>query len=191
VLFVEKLLSDLTSGDEQRGQSAVEGLTDSDPSVLTPLLNLAKSTDPDHRWWAVCALGKSPHTRTVDLIPFLNDSDPEVRQAAALGLCSHVDEIALPALVGSLSDPDHMTASLAANALVKIGGAAVPFLLEVMSESTTQGTRILALRALAEIKDHRAIPMMLKTIQEDSALLQHWAREGLERLGLDMVYIKP
>jgi hypothetical protein len=28
-------------------------------------------------------------------------------------------------------------------------------------------------------------------MQEDSALLQHWAQEGLERLGLDMVYIKP
>jgi len=27
-------------------------------------------------------------------------------------------------------------------------------------------------------------------MQEDSALLQHWAKEGLDRLGLDMVYIK-
>jgi len=26
---------------------------------------------------------------------------------------------------------------------------------------------------------------------EDSALLQHWAKEGLERLGLNMIYIKP
>jgi hypothetical protein len=47
------------------------------------------------------------------------------------------------------------------------------------------------LRALAEIKDHRAIPVMMKVMEEDSALLQHWAKEGLDRLGLDMVYMKP
>jgi hypothetical protein len=45
--------------------------------------------------------------------------------------------------------------------------------------------------ALAEIRDHRAIPVMMQVMQEDSALLQHWAQEGPERLGLDMVYIKP
>ena len=32
---------------------------------------------------------------------------------------------------------------------------------------------------------------MMKVMEEDSVLLQHWAKEGLERLGLDMVYIKP
>ena len=36
-----------------------------------------------------------------------------------------------------------------------------------------------------------AIPVMMQVMQEDSALLQHWAQEGLERLGLDMVYMKP
>jgi len=28
-------------------------------------------------------------------------------------------------------------------------------------------------------------------MDEESALLQYWASEGLERLGLNMVYIKP
>jgi len=32
---------------------------------------------------------------------------------------------------------------------------------------------------------------MMQVMDEDSALLQHWAKEGLERLGLDMVYMKP
>jgi hypothetical protein len=47
------------------------------------------------------------------------------------------------------------------------------------------------LRALAGIRDHRAIQVMMEVMSEDSVLLQHWAQEGLERLGLDMVYIKP
>jgi HEAT repeat protein len=54
-----------------------------------------------------------------------------------------------------------------------------------------QSARIHALRALAEIRDQRAIPVMMQVMGEDSALLQHWAKEGLDRLGLDMVYIKP
>jgi HEAT repeat protein len=83
-----------------------------------------------------------------------------------------------------------MVCSLAANALVKIGSASVPSLIEAVKNGP-QSQRIHALRALAELRDHRAIPVMMKVMQEDSALLQHWAQEGLERLGLDMVYMKP
>jgi HEAT repeat protein len=83
-----------------------------------------------------------------------------------------------------------MVSSLAVNALVKIGKDAVPSLIEVVN-TAYQSARIHALRALAEIRDHRAIPVMMKVMEEDSALLQHWAKEGLDRLGLDMVYIKP
>ena len=83
-----------------------------------------------------------------------------------------------------------MVSNLAVNALVKIGTKAVPALIDVV-KSAPQSARIHALRALAEIRDHRAIPVMMKVMEEDSVLLQHWAKEGLDRLGLDMVYIKP
>jgi HEAT repeat protein len=75
--------------------------------------------------------------------------------------------------------------------LVKIGGAAVPQLIECVNDKSSQSARIFALRALAGIRDHRAIQVMMEVMSEDSVLLQHWAQEGLERLGLDMVYIKP
>ncbi len=97
-----------------------------------------------------------------------------------------------------------MVGSLAVNALVKIGVQAVPALVAVVKRrpageddqrevagTASQSARIHALRALAELRDHRAIPIMMKVMEEDSVLLQHWAKEGLERLGLDMVYIKP
>ena len=188
--FPKNLLTDLTGGDEDRAQAAVVKLAASDASVLPALLDLAHSNVTDHRWWAICALGQSPHGLTEHLLPFLDDPSPEVRQAAILGLHSRADESAVPALVTALSDEDSMAANLAANALVKVGRASVPALIEIM-ESASQGARILALRALAEIKDQRAIPVMMKMMQADSALLQHWANEGLERLSLDMVYIKP
>ena len=65
-------------------------------------------------------------------------------------------------------------------------------LIEVVEDASGRiRTRIFALRALSEICDHRAIPIMMKSLSEESALLQYWAQEGLNRLGLNMVYIKP
>ena len=185
-----ELLNDLTSGDEERAEAAVPSLIEMDEDAIPALLDLTRSTDVDSRWWALRVLASSPHSRTEWLIPFLNDPAPEVRQCAALGLAIKADESATGPLIHALNDTDSMVASLAMNALIKIGGAAVPSLIDLV-KSASQTERIHALRALAEIRDHRAIPIMMKVMQEDSALLQYWAQEGLERLGLDMVYIKP
>ena len=187
---LQDLLNDLLSGDEARAEAAVPSLIEMDADAIPALLDLTHSTNVDSRWWALRALASLPHSRTEWLVPFLNDPAPEVRQCAALGLAIKADESATGPLIHALSDDDSMVASLAMNALAKIGGAAVPSLIELV-KSGSQTERIHALRALAEIRDHRAIPIMMNVMQEDSALLQHWAQEGLERLGLDMVYIKP
>ena len=187
---LESLLDDLSSGDEARAEAAIPQLIEMDVAAIPALLDLANSSNVDTRWWALRALASTPHSRTEWLLPFLKDPAPEVRQCAALGLAIKPDESAAESLVHALSDEDSMLGSLAANALVKIGSAAVPSLIEAVKIGG-QSQRIHALRALAEIRDHRAIPIMMQVMQEDSALLQHWAQEGLERLGLDMVYIKP
>ena len=187
---LQSLLDDLTSGDEDRAESAVAGLVELGQDAIPSLLDLTRSKNVDSRWWALRTLAGSPLCRTEWLVPFLtNDPAPEIRQCAALGLAGKPDESATQPLVQALNDDDSMVASLAANALVRIGGGAVPSLIEIVTNGK-QSARIHALRALAEIKDHRAIPIMMNVMQEDSALLQHWAKEGLDRLGLDMVYIK-
>jgi HEAT repeat protein len=193
---LERLLEDLTSGDEARAEAAVTPLLDVGAEAIPALLELTRSPDVDSRWWGLRVLAVSPDLRTEWLVPFLNDPAPEVRQCAALGLAGKPDESAVETLVRALNDEDSMVATLAANALVKTGSPAVPSLIEAVKRPPVEGTgsqsqRIHALRALAEIRDHRAIPVMMQVMQEDSALLQHWAQEGLERLGLDMIYIKP
>ena len=187
---LQDLLSDLTSGSETRAEKAVPELIDLGQDAIPALLDLTHSSEVDHRWWGLRVLAQSPHSQAEWLIPFLNDSAREVRQCAALGLAIKADESAIQPLVQALSDEDSMVSSLAVNALVKIGKSAVPSLIDVV-KAAPQSARIHALRALAEIRDHRAIPVMMKVMEEDSALLQHWAKEGLDRLGLDMVYIKP
>jgi HEAT repeat protein len=186
-----ELLNELLSGDETRAENAVPALIELGEDAIPALMDLTQSSDTDSRWWAIRTLAQSPLLQTEWLVPFLlNDSAPEVRQCAALGLGTKADESAVQPLVQALSDADAMVGNLAMNALVKIGKTAVPSLIECV-KNKTQSARILALRALAEIKDHRAIPVMMQVMDEESVLLQHWAKEGLERLGLDMVYIKP
>jgi len=187
---LERLLEDLVSDDEARAESAVAPLIEIGEPALPALLDLTRSPDPDARWWALRVLASSPHAKAEWLVPFLSDPAAEVRQCAALGLAGTADESAVQPLVQALRDEDSMVGSLAVNALVKIGSLAVPSLIEAVKQGA-QSQRIHALRALAEIRDHRAIPVMMQVMQEDSVLLQHWAQEGLERLGLDMVYIKP
>ena len=187
---MHELLAELTSGDDTRAEKSIPAIVDLGMAAIPALLELTRAEEVDSRWWAVRALAASPHTRTENLIPLLSDSASEVRAAAALALCNHPDESAIPALINTLSDEDSLTAGLAGNALVKIGSPSVPSLLTVMSEAPT-GIRIIVLRALSEIRDHRAIPVMMKSLSEESAVLQYWAQEGLQRLGLDMVYGKP
>ena len=187
---LQDLLRDLISGNETRAERAVPALIELGKEAIAALRDLTQSSEADHRWWSLRVLAQSPHAQAEWLIPFLSDPAREVRQCAALGLAIKPGENAVRPLVQALSDEDSMVSSLAVNALVKIGGAAVPSLIEIVRHAP-QSARIHALRALAEIRDHRAIPVMMKVMEEDSVLLQHWAKEGLDRLGLDMVYIKP
>jgi HEAT repeat protein len=187
---MHELLAELTSGDDVRAENSIPAIVELGMAAIPSLMELTRAEDTDSRWWAVRALAASPHTRSDDLIPLLSDSAPEVRSAATLALCNHPDESAITALINTLSDEDSLTAGLAGTALAKIGSPSVPSLLEVMKEAPT-GIRIIVLRTLAEIRDHRAIPVMMKSLNVESAILQYWAREGLERLGLDMIYGKP
>ncbi|HET9906592.1 MAG TPA: HEAT repeat domain-containing protein [Anaerolineales bacterium] len=187
---VQDLLNDLTSGDETRAEDAVSDLIEKGEEAIPALLEMTKSGDADKRWWALRILAQSPHSQTEWLIPFLNDPAADVRQCAALGLSLKPDESAIEPLVRALSDEDTLVSNLAVKALVNLGKAAVPSLIENV-KGGSQSSRILALRALVEIRDHRAIPVMMQVMSEESALLQYWAKEGLERLGLDMVYMKP
>jgi HEAT repeat protein len=93
-------------------------------------------------------------------------------------------------LVEALDDEDAMVAVLAVDALRAIGPDSVPALLEAFP-SRSRRAKIQIMRTLAELHDHRAIPLMMQAIEEGSALLRYWAEQGIEHLGLDMVYIKP
>ena len=187
---IDLLLAELTSGDEARAEAAACSLAEVGEPVLPQLETLLHSEDVDHRWWAVRTLGQMNASRVDWLIQALADPAAEVRAAAALALAAHPEDSAAPALARALDDEDNVVAVLAVSALVSVGKNAVPAVLDEFPRSSQRG-RIQGMRALAELRDHSAIPLMMKAIEEDSAMLRYWAEQGLNGLGLDMVYIKP
>lgn len=194
---LQKLLGELASGDDQRAEAAVAGLaehgTDAIP-VLKEMLSQGKSTqasDIDQRWWVLRALAEIPDPRVPPLlVSALEDEDAGVRQCAALGARKQPDARAVPALIRMLSDEDHLCADLASDALATIGSPAVPALIEVL-QNGHQAARLEAVRALATIGDQRAIPALFSVLDEESALMEYWATEGLERMGVGMNFFKP
>lgn len=190
VSALDDLLADLTSGDEARAEAAVPCLAALGETIVPSLRGLLDSTDADVRWWATRTLASLPSLDPSLLLLSLADAAPEVRQCAALGLCSHPSEAAIPPLIRALSDADGLTAELAARALAAVGEPATGSLLEVMN-GAAQSARIHAMHALSEIADPRAIRPMIEAMSEDSAMLHYWAEAGLERMGVNMVYLKP
>jgi HEAT repeat protein len=120
----------------------------------------------------------------------LSDPDPAVRQCAALGLGKQCAPRAIPALLQAMHDSDSLVARLAANALAAIGAPAVEPILELIKNAPQQ-VQLEAARVLALIADPRAIPVLFNALDGDSMLLEYWANEGLERMGVGMAFFKP
>jgi HEAT repeat protein len=188
---LDALLADLTSGDDLRAEAALHKLVALGEKALPALRKLSASPDPDQRWWAVSALAQMEDTDIDLLLTALEDDSLEVQQSAALGLTEHPHPKAVSALLNLLPNPDSILRNLAMNAIIALGKDAIPALLDFLKEHPQKdAARLAAIRALASIGDTRAIPALMAALEEDSALIQHWAEEGLQKLGLDMVYMK-
>ncbi len=184
------LLPELTSGDDDRAEAAAVELAGFGSVAFPALRGLLASPEEDTRWWALRALAENPEPPVECFNTALSDEANEVRQCAALGIIHHPNEAAIPYLIRLLSDPEPVTIELTWRALAAIGAPAVPSLLKIPKDASL-GARIGTVRALAEISDPRAIPTLMSALEEDSISMQYWAGQGLERLGLGMVYLKP
>jgi HEAT repeat protein len=190
-LELTKIASDFAYGSDKIAEGTARDLARLASGDLEVFKQLLKDQRSDVRWWAVRSLAEieSPEITPL-LITSLNDADVSVRQCAALALQKHPDQKAIPALIGMLKSTDQLLSRLAGDALIASGADAVPALLEVMQEDHPTA-RIQAARALALIGDTRAIPELFNALDGDSALLEYWAGEGLEKMGVGMVFFTP
>jgi HEAT repeat protein len=120
----------------------------------------------------------------------LSDPDPAVRQCAAIGLRQQPSTASLPGLARALFDDDALVARLAADALAAAGPDAIPHLQSTL-QSGSRRARLEAARALAGMRHNSAIPALYAALEDPSPLVQHWAEQGLEALGMGMVYFSP
>lgn len=198
---INTFIQAIQSGDDTQAEAAVSYLADlSDQqkaACLPYLADFLDSPDANQRWWAVCALGEIPGSEADALrLRALSDADLTVRQCAALTLRLYPSPQAVPQLVNILTTSDNslvtdgLLLQLAGDALSAIGEPAVPALLETLG-SAGYAARIQATRALAHIGDVRSIPALFKMLDEDSALLEYWASQGLEKMGVGMAFFLP
>lgn len=185
------VLDELSCGDDERAEEALNHLAAWGSDAVEPLKERLSSTNEDIRWWAVRGLAEVRDERVPKiLVGALSDPDKGVRWCAGLALRQHPSEKAIPALIGLLSNEEALTRRLAGDALVAIGKSVVPQLLETMLKREHLA-RLEAVRALAKIGDERSIPALFEALDDSSALVSYWASEGLEKMGVGMVFYHP
>jgi HEAT repeat protein len=188
---IKTLIEDLSSGDETRAEPAVKKLQEIGPEAIPYLQELLNSPDIEARWWAIWALSGIKDDRVPPLlIEKLSDPETSVRQCTALALRQQPDPRAIAPLVSLLGDDDPMTVYLAAAALAGIGEEAVPTLLDLL-KSSPLAVRLEILRALSSIGDVRSIPALFEILESDSVLMEYWANEGLDNMGVGMNFFDP
>ena len=170
-------LEDLFSGEEARAEAALAQVTAAD---VPGLIDHLAEGERDARQWAAAGLGRGPA-----------DPDQAVRAAVLHSLGEQRAPAALTPLLFALADPSPFLARIAGDALIKLGPAAVPALCRALEQEAEPRVRVALTRALAHLADPRAIPALFRALDDDSALVQHWADEGLERLGVGQVYFQP
>lgn len=187
---IQSILNSLTSGDDERAEAVVPQIASLGETAIDSLLTLLESPSSDHRWWATRALAVIDHSKAQDgLQRALGDEDPNVRQCAALSLRLSPTPSAIPTLVNALQDTDRLVARFAADALAAIGPAAIQALSLSMG-SPDPAVRVEAVRALAAIEDPHALHALFDALDDPSPLVCHWAEQGLERLGVGMVFFE-
>jgi HEAT repeat protein len=188
---IQKLIQQLTSGDDELADAAVERLGELGPRALPRLKDLLSSDDVDTRWWGVRAVSAMDDPEVSPLlIEAMEDESPLVRQVAALGLRFHPDSEAIHALSQALSDRDRLTAHLASDAMAACGEDAIESLGQAL-HSPLSSVRIEAARALAAMDEPAVISLLFGALDDSSASVSFWAERGLERLGVGMVFFNP
>jgi hypothetical protein len=119
---------------------------------------------------------------TPQLISALQDPVPAVKIQAAKALGRVGDSSAVPALLKALPGSDEQMSSQIFTSLVQLGHAAVPALIEASTGNSTW-TRWHCLRALGEIGDARALPVLVNALEDSDHSVAWVGAKGLVHFG--------
>jgi hypothetical protein len=147
------------------------------------LLAAARSNQASLREAAIHILGiMGSHTSVPLLMDALHDPVPSIRVQAAKALGRIGDATAVPALLNALNGEDEQLGSQISMALVQIGHAAVPALIEKCATGSSW-VRWQCIRALGEICDGRALPVLVQALLDSDHSVAWMAAKELVRFG--------
>ena len=129
----------------------------------------------------ILGMGAFPGITPV-LVERLEDPVPAVRLQAARALGHAGDLTALPALIKALRGADEQLGGQIFHALVHLGSAAVPALIKE-SESASPWIRWHCMRALGEICDDRAVPVLVRALNDVDHSVAWAGAKSLTRFG--------
>ncbi len=145
------------------------------------LLSMAHDKRPAVRETTIYLLGIiGSFAATPILTEALDDPVPTVRLQAAKAIGRVGDPTAIPALLNALRGADEQLGSHIFSALVRMGHDAVPALIE-RSTSSSAWMRWNCLRALSEISDQRALPVLVQALLDTDHSVVWMAAKGLVR----------
>ncbi|MGH8677813.1 MAG: HEAT repeat domain-containing protein [Burkholderiales bacterium] len=178
---VRHLLEILQDESEHVRRAAVEVLNAvGNANAIKDLIFALKDKD----WWvrvrAADALGAIGGPNVIDAVLLIFDDDDEfMRRTAVEILNTTKDERAFQHLVKALADPDWWVRERAIDALANIGNKqVVPHLISLLAEDNQ--TTPVAIRALAQLADARAVAPILAKLKTAEDIIQ---REAVEALG--------
>jgi HEAT repeat protein len=125
-------------------------------------------------------------TATPALIEALQDPVPAVRLQAAKALGRVHDPAAVPALLTALQNADEQLGSQIFSSLVRLGHVAVPILIE-RSTSGSAWMRWHCIRALGDIRDLRALPVLVRALGDTDHSIAWMGAKGLVQFGRQSV----
>ena len=123
----------------------------------------------------------SPSATSI-LIEALSDPVSAVRLQAAKALGRVGDADAVPVLLKALRGADEQLSSQIFASLVRLGSLAVPALIQ-KSKSSSAHIRWNCARALGEIHDLRALPVLVDALQDNDHSVAWMAAKGLAQFG--------
>jgi HEAT repeat protein len=178
---VEPLIEALTDQHQDVRATAELALARLGPLSIEPLIKvLNKKGTAALRNSAVRALGGIKDSSVVEpLIRALDDA--AVRDSAAIALGELKEPKAVEPLVRILKDRAHSSSSYVAAALIKIGSPSVEPLGKALNDND-QAVRRLAVIALGEIRDPKAIAALTERSKDESPEVRQAAQEAIEKI---------
>jgi HEAT repeat protein len=119
---------------------------------------------------------------TPAMIEALRDPVPAVRLQAAKALGRTGNPTAVPALLSALQGADEQLGSQIFSALIKLGQLAVPALIQE-SKSGSAWKRWQCIRALGDIHDLRALPVLVKALEDPDHSVAWMGAKSLVHFG--------